>query len=976
MAWIFAIIGAFLGLGAAGFSGLLGGGVIGYLVGRVARLSDQVKTLLDDQHLLRDQLAQLRQPAGNHADTHDETLAQNAAFTNLDASLINTPVDLPTDRPEPGPQQPVFTPAYPDFDPVLAPFSPTPETAASAVPAMAAQTVSPVISYADAASRQKSADFGAKLEAHWGRDVPEPTQDNLLTKAYRLLTEGNVVAKIGVIVLFFGLAFLLKYAADRALFPIELRLGLVGVGGLVLLGLGWLLRRKHASYALVLQGGGIGVMYLTLYAAYRLYGLMPASITLALMLMIVAAAAVLAIRQDACSLAVLGIVGGFLAPILAGSHGGQHVDLFSYYLVLDFGIVLIAWRKAWRLLNLLAFVFTFVIGTAWGTLDYKPAFFSTTEPFLIGFYLIFLATAILFARQRQADGQRDYVQSSLVFGPPLVGFGLQALLVQNFEYGLAWSAFVLGVGYLALSVWLRRVQGNRYQILTDAFLALGLGFVTLAVPFAFSGQWTSTTWALEGVAMLWIGLRQNKRLPVIFGLLLQLGAGVAFGNDPPAINHTWPLLDGFFLSGGLIALSGLACAFLLRQQANSRVLLLWGLAWWFGVGFYALWNQTWFFQPFTLWLIFASVSLWLMNLLRLRVTDWPFLRRIPVVLLGFMYGLGAIILSFNMSPFHEYGWLAWLLAFAGLYGALYWHERRHEPVIAAERLHGLGLWLLAAVFAPELADGIFRWFFGYTLNFALIDLGPMGLIHPTTPGAWAAMSWGLVPVLMLLWLGFARHWPFAEHFGHAATYRGWVAAGLVVFLMGWLFVVNGLWLPDDALGQGWALPGQIGYAPLVNGPDVLTGFIALTLFWFGRAHGAYWPLGLARAGRWGLGAAAFLWMNALIARSLNAYAGLALDDWQFLHSALAQTTYSIAWSLLGLALIVLASRMRQRRLWLTAAGLLGVVVVKLFLVDLSGSDTLARIISFVGVGVLLLLAGYVAPIPAKRADEESAVSSS
>ncbi|OZB79195.1 MAG: hypothetical protein B7X28_08555 [Halothiobacillus sp. 13-55-253] len=102
-----------------------------------------------------------------------------------------------------------------------------------------------------------------------------------------------------------------------------------------------------------------------------------------LMLLVVAAAAVLAVVQDARSLAVLGIIGGFLAPILAGSDSGRHVDLFSYYLVLDFGIVFVAWRKAWRELNLLAFLFTFVIGTIWGGLNYKPALFSTTEPFLI-----------------------------------------------------------------------------------------------------------------------------------------------------------------------------------------------------------------------------------------------------------------------------------------------------------------------------------------------------------------------------------------------------------------------------------------------------------------------------------------------------------------------------------------------------------------------------------------------------------------
>ncbi|OZB79194.1 MAG: hypothetical protein B7X28_08550 [Halothiobacillus sp. 13-55-253] len=294
---------------------------------------------------------------------------------------------------------------------------------------------------------------------------------------------------------------------------------------------------------------------------------------------------------------------------------------------------------------------------------------------------------------------------------------------------------------------------------------------------------------------------------------------------------------------------------------------------------------------------------------------------------------------------------------------------------ASERLHGLGLWLLVPVLAPQLADAIFRGLFGFTLDFGWFDLGPLGMMHPNTPGVWTAMSWGLIPVLLLSWVGFARHWPFAERFGYASIYRGWVALGLAMFLLAWMFIVNGPWVTDPVMGAGWAQPAQIGYLPLFNALDFVSALALFALWRHGRLTGAYF---LNYAGErtqqvlhWLMGAAAFVWLNAMIARSLNA-AGLPLDDGRFLHEALAQTTYSIAWSLLGLILIVLASRLKQRRLWLVAAGLLGVVVLKLFLVDLSGSDTLARIISFVGVGVLLLLAGYIAPIPAKQSSSINA----
>ena len=80
------------------------------------------------------------------------------------------------------------------------------------------------------------------------------------------LTSGNVPVKVGVILSFFGVSFLFKWAVDRhlILFPIELRLGLVAVGAIVLLVLGWRLRESMRVYGLALQGGGVGILYLTI----------------------------------------------------------------------------------------------------------------------------------------------------------------------------------------------------------------------------------------------------------------------------------------------------------------------------------------------------------------------------------------------------------------------------------------------------------------------------------------------------------------------------------------------------------------------------------------------------------------------------------------------------------------------------------------------------------------------------------------
>ena len=134
----------------------------------------------------------------------------------------------------------------------------------------------------------------------------------------------------------------------------------IGLAAVALLAFGWRLRLSRPDYAQVLQGGAVAVLYLTLFAAFRFYAVIDAMPAFVLMVAVAALAAALAVLQDARSLAIIGALGGFATPLIVSTGSNNYVALFTYYLVLDAGIALVAWSKTWRLLNLVGFAATFI----------------------------------------------------------------------------------------------------------------------------------------------------------------------------------------------------------------------------------------------------------------------------------------------------------------------------------------------------------------------------------------------------------------------------------------------------------------------------------------------------------------------------------------------------------------------------------------------------------------------------------------
>jgi len=764
------------------------------------------------------------------------------------------------------------------------------------------------------------------------------------------LLGGNTVVRVGVVILFFGVAFLLKYAYEHTHVPIEVRLIGVALGAVVLLALGWRLRLSRPGYALSLQGAGIGVLYLTIFAALRLYALLPPGLAFALLVAVAVFSVVLAVLQDSLALAVIAVSGGFLAPVLTSTGRGSHVMLFSYYLVLNLGIFAVAWRKAWRVLNLVGFAFTFVIGTLWGVTSYRPEFFASTQPFLAAFFLLYVAIPILYAR-REAFALRHYVDGTLVFGVPLVAFGLQTGLVRPFEYGAAWSAFALAAFYLLVASALWRRAGENLRLLTESFLAVGVGFGTLAIPLAFDGRITSAAWALEGAAIVWVSARQARVLGLAFGLALQFAAGIAFLFDVEKGYGPTPLLNSLYLGCVFVALGGLFCsAYLDRRRRESAqpwepgvaaFLLAWGALWWAAGGLHEIHRHlTPEVQSHTALIYLASSAVvfsLLSKSLNWQGARWPAYSIAPIAALVLAQEIDR-----NSHPFAAWGWLAWPLAWI----EHLWVLRRHEQQDQAlhEWLHAVGLWLLAVVAC---------WEFAWQIDHAVEG-----------KQVWPLIAWAVVPavILALLTAGPARRtWPISLH---QRSYLLYGAVPLAAFLAAWTIYANFTSNGD---------PAPLPYVPLLNPLDIAQALVFVVLaYWLMaiRSLGYLEPIGTTPAPVYALfGGATFIWANGVLLRTLHHWADVPFRLDVMLRSVLVQAAFSIFWSVLALTIMVFATRKGLRTIWLTGAALMGVVVVKLFLVDLSNVGTVERIVSFIGVGSLLLVIGYFSPVPPKLKPE-------
>jgi uncharacterized membrane protein len=812
---------------------------------------------------------------------------------------------------------------------------------------------------------------------HQPKPAPERDPVGALVVAARdWLMGGNTVVRLGVVVLFVGLAFLAKYAIDNSLLPPEVRLAGIAAAGIALFVTGFRLRKRqgvHHGYALTLQGAGVAVLYLTVFAAFRLYGFLPAGAAFAALALVCAFSAVIAVAQDAIALAFIGFAGGFAAPLLVSTGEGSHVALFSYYLLLGVAIAALSWVKAWRPLNLLGFIATFAIATAWGVLKYEPGQLARTEPFLVAFFAVYLVAALAYSLRHPVGGARA-VDATLVFGVPLIGFGLQYALVRDIEYAAAFSSLALGALYLVLAAWLvRRRRGDALvqRWLAECFLALGLGFVTLAVPLALDAQWTSAVWAIEGAAVFWMGRRQGRWLARAVGLGLQVFAAAMYvqGESWHAA-APWPLAHPAFLGATLLALAAFSIAWtsravparertgadaaLARIESELSPVFFWaGFLWWM------LALQSEFVRQFpdgsgavvraysaTLgahllvagWVASAFALHWLA--LPRRRSPWPIAATPAWTVLPVLAGYALTLVANTDRVFADFGWAFWPIVLV-LHFVMLRHLDDGRPQGWWHWVHAGGVWLVVLLAGDVLVEAVGRAHLWHT--------------------AWASVILLVAGTMVLLvlclrrWWSAGRRWPL-DRFARDYLWRA--AAPLAVFVaLGCLAVA----VHSD--GNARPLP----YVPLLNPTDLAVALgLAACALWLSRLRASTLEVPAAARGRTmlaPLAGIAFIAANTVWLRTVHHFAGVPWDAHALFASFLVQAGYSILWTAIAVVLMVAAHRRAQRTLWTVGAGLVGLTVAKLFLIDLSNRGGSERIVAFIAVGILLLVVGYFAPIP-------------
>lgn len=794
------------------------------------------------------------------------------------------------------------------------------------------------------------------------------------------LFTGNLVAKFGLLILIIGIGFLVTYLAQHVHTPIELRIAGVVALDIGLLLWGWRIRHTRRDVALPVQGAALGILMLVVFGSFQRLDLIPAGLAFPLLVALTVFTCVLALLQDAVWLAVFGIAGGFAAPILVSTGSVNHIALFSYYALLNAGVLALAWHRSWRALNLLGFIATFLICGAWGVRSYLPDDYPSAQAFLILFFLFYVAIAVLWARLR-APQFKDAVDATLVFGAPAAGFAMQYGLVKDMPFGLAFSALALGLFYSGLAAWLQRPGKARanYSLLIATFVALAVIFGTLALPFALTGAWTSAAWALEGAGLAWVGLRQRRVLAWRFGLLVQAGAWWQF---LPTLDRAEvaPMLLGAAL---LAVAAGITSRVFRSEDTRHRTIGHGMLA---GAGIWYLGPTLWAAAVGLAQLIEPGIAL---SLQRAGTGTLQVALYTALVSASALLAIPAAqrLAWPALRWFSVPGWIALALASIALLDTLY--AGVSWPT-APQALAWAFAWLCGDILLR-------RW---DALGWALVPLWRKALHLLRVALPWL-MLWPLCSRLIADWLAVA---PEQQDL---LTQAGWrISGSWSHFLPAWLMMLAVFALAARSRTERWPV------APLAHWyrqrivPAAAAGFMLLALFWNLQQNGAMAPLPylpvlnpldlstafalllwLASFRLWPQDAAkppvialmptiaavaAWGWLNMILVRTAAHFLAIDYNVFALADSLFIQAMLSLFWSISALFIMRRAGKLdvdAARKLWMPGAALLGVVVVKLFIVDLSNTGSIARIVSFVGVGLLMVAIGYLAPYPSATATQ-------
>jgi uncharacterized membrane protein len=400
---------------------------------------------------------------------------------------------------------------------------------------------------------------------------------------------GRWLARIGILAIVIGVAFFLKFAFDNDWIGPTGRVILGIIVGLAMLGLGYYWRKRYPILNQVLSGGGISVLYLSIFAASAIYNMIHFYVAIAFLLLVSAASAALALRYNSLALAIIGVLGAFIVPFTLGM--GEAWQLLAYVIVVDLGVLFLSTFRNWRWFTLLALVCSLVLFGIWyGEFGGKVSL-TTAEVGITLIFLIFVgATTLFHIIWRRVPKAFDYtlmvLNASAYFGISL------GLMWDDFRVWMGGFVLLLALFHGALSyIALKRSAENARLSLFA--LSIALVFLTVAVPIQLGDRaWTTIAWAVEATVLVWLSL--TLRMPrlrlysyVVFVIvavrLLFFDTSVDISTFQPVLNERFLAfavsIAGMYVSGYLLVRGGKSSG---RGRVATTALLI-------AANFFSLW---------------------------------------------------------------------------------------------------------------------------------------------------------------------------------------------------------------------------------------------------------------------------------------------------------------------------------------------------------------------------------------------------
>ena len=362
----------------------------------------------------------------------------------------------------------------------------------------------PVTEYASGAQRLVSEAWGEASSHAPTTYVPE-SRESLESRL-----GSHIFNRIAIMLLLIGTACFLKLAVDRQwIVPSptgRVIAGLLAGAGLVL----WserFRRKDFAAFSYSLKAVGSGVLYLSLWAAFQLYGLIPAPMAMGLMILVTAWNAYMAWAQDAELLAAYALAGGFATPLLVSTGGNHEIFLFTYLLAIDLATVALVRLKSWPRLLFGAFPLTVAFFIAWYAEFYAASELATTAIFIALFGSAFASVAV---RESAGRSLRRAALLEEVLLPlanaAFVALAFYSVLEDSGHHALLpWMMVALAAAYLGL------MRAPQSRTASAIHLSLAVVLLTIAVPLKASGHWITVSWLVEGLALLWVAARLEPR---------------------------------------------------------------------------------------------------------------------------------------------------------------------------------------------------------------------------------------------------------------------------------------------------------------------------------------------------------------------------------------------------------------------------------------------------------------------------------